>query len=63
MIKKVKALHDIASTNSLNKSEQTSYALIDVFKALVTDVKLGNKELNDSFMLSVFNNKRQINTK
>lgn len=63
VIKKVKALHDIASANAHNKSEQLNYALIDLFKALVMDVKLGNKELNDSFMLSVFNNKQQVKAK
>ena len=63
VIKKVKALHDIASSNNSNKSEQINYALIDLFKALVIDVKLGNKELNDSFMLNVFNNKQQMNIK
>ena len=63
VIKKVKALHDIASANAPNKSEQINYALIDLFKALVMDVKLGNKELNDSFMLSVFNNKQQVKAK
>ena len=63
VIKKVKALHDIASANAPNKSVQINYALIDLFKALVMDVKLGNKELNESFMLSVFNNKQQVKAK
>ena len=63
VIKKVKGLHDIASSNTSNKSEQINYALIDLFKALVMDVKLGNEELNDSFMLSVFNNKQPIKGK
>jgi len=64
VIKKLKTFHDLVSDNTSNKNTgKVEDALIDLFKALVKDVKLGTEELNDNFMLRAFNTKQQIKVK
>jgi hypothetical protein len=64
VIKKLKTFHDLVSDNTSNENtRKVDDALIDLFKALVKDVKLGTEELNDNFMLRAFSTKQQIKVK
>lgn len=61
VINRLKVFHDLLSDNIPNRNpEIIDDALIDLFKALVEDVDLGTKELNDNFFLRAFNTKQQI---
>lgn len=55
VISKLKLFHDGVSTNTPLKQQDINYLLIDLFKALIKDVNLETKEVNDTFFLKVFN--------
>jgi hypothetical protein len=54
VLEKLKSFHNIVSSN--NKTNETvNSALIDLFKALLKNVRIDFKGLNDTFILKAFN--------